>query len=128
MIFGDSKASEIHRVSLGSIKRYRKRLETDPKMIEAVAKLKDRSLKPIEPTAAKTAKALLEWLEDLPKHVPEPTASIINAMSDAYRTIEEIEIAKRMIDSKLAMLRGARTAPTQRLEPTTVDAIATEAR
>jgi hypothetical protein len=129
MVFGMTRSCEMHAISSGTGKRWRKLFETDPKLQAAVRKLKVKVIEPVVPTAVKTVNALLEWLEDLPKHIDQPTAGIISAITDSYRAIEEIQIAKQMIEVKLKTLQGGGQVPSlKQLEQETIEAIATETR
>jgi hypothetical protein len=122
-IFGIQKANEMHTISPMTGIRWRKRFETDYQLQEAVADLKGRSIAPIEPTLEMAIAKQIKYLHDAVDLEPFDLGAMA-AMRENYRVLSEMQLAHKMIDSKLEMLRGARPAP--QLEQETVSAVATE--
>jgi hypothetical protein len=126
MVFGLARTCEMHGISSATGKRWKKRYETDQRLIVAVGKIKTNTLKPVESTSKKAAEAILSWLEDLPKHLADPTPSLIDSMTEAYRTIEEIRLARDMIDAKLSSMpksinEGRQSQDLAKVEPVAID-------
>jgi len=122
MVLGDQKAAEIHGVSARTVKRYRKRFKSDPKLTQLVTYLRQTILQPKRPALEDAIASTIEWIEDAPKHLDRDNPEHLVVITQAFKTLSEIHLANRMIDARLAALPGQTGAGNQQMVPRTLEA------
>jgi Asp-tRNA(Asn)/Glu-tRNA(Gln) amidotransferase A subunit family amidase len=112
MVLGDQKACDLHEITRMSLSRYRKRFKDDPILAKAVFKIRETNVKPLEPSIKDAITTYIKWLKDAPAQLEVVNAENIAAVTNAYRTMAEIELANKMIDAKMTQIAcGAKTGP-----------------
>jgi hypothetical protein len=121
MVLGDRKAAEIHGVSPRTVKRYRNRFKTDPKLTQLVTHLRQTILQPKKPRLEDAIASTIEWIEDAPKHLDRDNPDHLEVITRAFKTLSEINLANRMIDARLAALPGQTGTGNQQMVSRTIE-------
>lgn len=102
--FPDVEVAKTHGISIASLKRYRKRVETDPDLARALAQLKDQTLKPVEPKIKDAIASSLKWLQETQEMLPRDLVSMIEVRENLL-AFHRIQLETTFVSAKLDSIR-----------------------
>ncbi len=101
MVKGDESALDKFEVSGRTLRRYRQQIESDPKLAEAVQRLKDKLEEDWAQSLPGAIRACLSFLAEAPEQlVPSPEA--VHAVAGAMKLLTEVADRRRILDARLA--------------------------
>lgn len=91
---GDDGAAKMHGVGVATVRRWRKRMQTDPELHELVAAKRRKLDEELGPARRRAQRVLLDKITAL---AAEATLSDLATLAEAYRNISEIDLASEAL-------------------------------
>ena len=109
----DERAAEMHDVSRQSVVNYRKRLETDPELVQCFARKKQLREAAWASSVGPTIEAITDYLLRAATKASTRDPDTIHALAGALKILADVKVTKEMLDVRLAQLTGFQGAPIQ---------------